>query len=487
VASTSKRSRSLAAVVLAAGKGKRMKSSRPKVLHPVGGRPALWHVLQSARSARPDSIVVVVHEGRALVEEAVRSWGVKPEPVFVDQGEPLGTGHAVGVTEGAVAGADDILVLAGDQPLVTGDHVRAVLRTHRRTRSAATISTTMLDDPKGYGRVVREGDRLVEIAEEADASPHVRKIREVAVLVYAFRREDLLKALPLVGRENRQHEYYLQDVFPILQDKGERVSVVSIDLGGSVGINSRRELAVAERVMRERTFERHMANGVTFVDPVTCYVDVDVRIGKDTVIHPMTFLQGSTRIGAGCSIGPVTRIMDSVASDDVEVSFSVVRGSKLRRGAMVGPYANLRPGTVLDEKAKAGSFVEIKASRVGKGAKVPHLSYVGDAEIGARANIGAATVTVNYDGFDKHRTVIGEDARIGSDTMLVAPVKVGEGAYTGAGSVITRDVPAGALAVERTEQRTVKGYAGRKRAQHEAKSRRGSSAKETQGEAERRE
>ncbi|HJP66103.1 MAG TPA: bifunctional UDP-N-acetylglucosamine diphosphorylase/glucosamine-1-phosphate N-acetyltransferase GlmU, partial [Actinomycetota bacterium] len=262
------------------------------------------------------------------------------------------------------------------------------------------------------------------------------------------------------------------DVFPILKDKGERVSVVQIELGGSVGINSRKELAVAERVLRERTVERHMSNGVTFIDPATSYVGVDVKIGKDTVIHPMTFIEGTTRIGPSCSIGPATRIVDSVVGEGADVSFSVVREAKIGRDATVGPYASLRPETVLEDGARAGSFVEIKKSRIGKGAKVPHLSYVGDAEIGAGANIGAATVTVNYDGFDKHRTEVGEGAHIGSDTMLVAPVKVGKDAYTGAGSVITKDVPAGALAVERSEQRVVKGYADRKRKQHEAKRRR---------------
>jgi bifunctional UDP-N-acetylglucosamine pyrophosphorylase/glucosamine-1-phosphate N-acetyltransferase len=477
VASIRKRPRTLAAVVLAAGKGKRMKSSRPKVLQEVCGRPSLWHVLKTAGGARPDRIVVVVHDGREAVEEAVRSWGVKPDPVFIDQGEPLGTGHAVQVTEQAVAGADEVLVMAGDQPLVTGDHVRSLLRTHRRTKSAATIMTTWLEDPKGFGRVIREGDQLAEIAEDTDASAKAKQIHEVAVLVYAFRREDLFKALPLIGRDNKQNEYYLHDVFPILKDKGERISVVGVDLGGSVGINSRQQKARAERLMRARIVDRHMSNGVSFIDPATSYVGVDVRIGRDTVIRPMTFLEGSTRIGTGASIGPVTRIVDSRVGDEADVSFSVVRESKVGKRATVGPYASLRPGTVLEEGAKAGSFVEIKASRIGKGAKVPHLSYVGDADVGARANIGAATVTVNYDGFEKHRTEIGDDAKVGSDTMLVAPVKVGKGAYTGAGSVITRDVPAGALAVERSEQRVVEGYAERKRAKYEAKGRRQSAGK----------
>jgi bifunctional UDP-N-acetylglucosamine pyrophosphorylase/glucosamine-1-phosphate N-acetyltransferase len=242
------------------------------------------------------------------------------------------------------------------------------------------------------------------------------------------------------------------------------VAAVPVDFGGAMGLNTRRGLAKVSRVMRDRIIDSHMANGVTFVDPDTAYVDVDVRIGRDTVIHPITYLEGSTRIGAKCSVGPSSRLVDSTVGDEAEVSFSVVRGSKVGPRVSVGPFASVRPGTVLEEGAKAGTFVEIKASRVGKGSKVPHLSYVGDAVIGRGANLGAGTVTVNYDGFTKHRTVIGDEAHVGSDTMLVAPVKVGKRAWTGAGSAITKDVPAGALAVERAEQRVVRGYDERKRA-----------------------
>jgi bifunctional UDP-N-acetylglucosamine pyrophosphorylase/glucosamine-1-phosphate N-acetyltransferase len=456
-------SRGLAAIVLAAGQGKRMKSARPKVLHDVCGRPSLWHVVRAALAAKPSSLVIVVHHGREEVEAEVRSWGIEPAPVFVDQGEPLGTGHAVAVTEGALARASDVLVLSGDDPLVTGQHVRQLLGVHRRTKAAATILTTVLDDPAGFGRIVREGSELVGIVQEVDASPKVRRIREVSTLVYAFRREDLFGALPLVGRENRQNEYYLPDVIAILKGKGERVSVVPVDLGGGLGLNSRKGLATVTRIMRTRIVESHMAAGVTFVDPSTAYVDVDVRIGRDTSILPFTFLEGTTRIGARCRIGPATRIEDTTVGNEADVTFSVVRGSKIGRRVSVGPYASIRPGTVIEDRGKAGSFVEIKASHVGKGTKVPHLSYVGDAIIGDRANIGAGTVTVNYDGYDKHRTVIGDDARIGSDTMLVAPVNVGRRAWTGAGSTITKDIPAGALAVERSEQRIVPGYDERRR------------------------
>jgi bifunctional UDP-N-acetylglucosamine pyrophosphorylase/glucosamine-1-phosphate N-acetyltransferase len=452
-------------VVLAAGKGKRMRSALPKVLHEVCGRPSLWYVLKATMAARPASIAVVVGHEKNEVEEAVRAWAIKPEPVFVDQGEPLGTGHAVLAAEQAVGGVDDVLILPGDDPLVSPEDVRAVRRAHARGGSAASLLITEVANPRGYARVVREGSRLISFApeERADASPHLRKIKEVSTLVYLVRREDLYLALPKVDRENRQREYYLPDVIPILLDKGERVTVVPVDWGGAMGLNSRGGLAAVIRVLRGRILQSHMSAGVSFVDPDTTYVDVDVRIGQDTVIQPSTFLQGHTRIGPGCAIGPYARIVDSTVGDGAEVTFSVVREARIGSGASVGPFASIRPGTVLDEGAKAGTFVEIKASRVGKGSKVPHLAYVGDAKLGRDVNIGAGTITANYDGFEKHRTIIGDEVHVGSDTMLIAPVKVGKRAWTGAGSVITRDVPAGALAVERAEQRTVLGYDERKR------------------------
>jgi bifunctional UDP-N-acetylglucosamine pyrophosphorylase/glucosamine-1-phosphate N-acetyltransferase len=454
--------RSLAAVILAAGKGKRLKSSTPKVLHPVCGRPVLWWVLQAARVARPSRFAIVVHHGADEVRAAVGSWGIEPEPIFVEQGEALGTGHAVLAAERFVGRADEVLVANGDFDPVTESDVRGLLRLHRSTRSAATVVTTQLDRPGGYSRVIRNGRRLVSIVEATDAPPEMRDVREVGTNWIVFRRDDLFRALPLVGRDNRQGEYYLNDVFRILIEEGERVSALLVDSGGVLGANSRSGFAALSRLLRDRINEGHMANGVTLLDPATTYIDVDVRIGRDAVIHPMTFLAGSTRVGAGCEIGPSTRLVDTRVDDAAVVQFSVVKGSRIGARATVGPYVSIRPGTVLAEDAHAGTFVEIKASKVGRGAKVPHLTYVGDATIGARTNIGAATVTVNYDGYEKHRTVIGDDVRIGSDTMLVAPIRVGDGAVTGAGSVITQDVPAGALAVERSEQRVVKGYRKRK-------------------------
>ncbi len=457
--------RALVAVVLAAGKGKRLKSSIPKVLHPLCGRPLLWHAVRNALAARPDRIVFVVSNGAERVREAVGSWALKIPVVFVDQGQPLGTGHAVLAAERAIGRADEVLVVGGDFDPVAPADVRALLRVHRRTRSAASILTAEVDEPKGYARIVREGTRLVDIVEGSDATAAMRAIHEVSTLVFAFKRKDLFAALPLVGRENRQREYYLNEVFPILAGTGERISAVKVDTGGLMGPNSRADLAALGALVRSRVNAAHMANGVTIEDPALTYIDVGVRIGRDTVIRPLTFLEGDTRIGAGCAIGPSTRIVDSAVADGASIEASVVKGSRIGREATVGPYSHIRPGTVLAARAKAGSFVEIKGSVVGEGSKVPHLSYVGDATVGAGVNIGAATVTANYDGYAKHRTVIEDDVRIGSDTMLVAPVRVGKGAVTGAGSVITRDVPAGALAVERSEQRIVQGYRKRKDAE----------------------
>ena len=463
--------RSTAVVVLAAGLGKRLRSDLPKVLHPLCGRPALWHVLQAARSIRPARIVVVVHNQAGLVREHVESWGIRPAPVFVEQGIPLGTGHAVMAAEDAIGDATEVLVMSGDEPLHTADSLKELLRAHRKAKAAATLVTTQLPDASGYGRVIRSGDELVRIAEERDASPAERAITEVATMAYAFRREALFDALPLVGTDNRQREYYLPDTLRILKSKGERIGVMAVDFGGVVGINNRAELAAVTAVMRRRINAGHMAGGVTLIDPEQTYIDADVRVGRDTVVHPMTFLHSGSRIGEECEIGPATRIQDSVVGDRSVVRFSEVSGSRIGREVDVGPYTYIRPGTVLDDGSKAGAYVEVKASRVGKGSKVPHLSYIGDTTIGKATNVGAATVTVNYDGWDKHRTVIGDDVRIGSDTMLVAPVTVGDRAMTGAGSVISKDVPAGALAIERSEQRTIEGYRDRKEAGRQADSR----------------
>jgi bifunctional UDP-N-acetylglucosamine pyrophosphorylase/glucosamine-1-phosphate N-acetyltransferase len=418
--------------------------------------------------------VIVVHHGAAEVENGVGSWNLLPDPLFVDQGEPLGTGHAVTVAEDAIGQASDVLVLPGDEPLVTAPQLRALLAIHRRRDVAAVVQATPAADPRGFARVIRDArGELLHLAEGSDATAEELAVRDVATAVYAFRRDDLFRALPLVGRENRQGEYYLPDVIKIFLDKGERVAVDVVDNGGSVGANSRSEIAASAAVMRRRINAAHMESGVTLIDPDRTYIDVDVRIGPETEVLPLTLLEGETRIGSGCTLGPSTRIVDSSIGDGSSVQFAVVRGSRIGKGVSVGPYVSLRPGTVIEDGGKAGTFVEIKASRVGRGSKVPHLSYVGDTVIGDDTNIGAGTITVNYDGWEKFKTVIGDDVRIGSDTMLVAPVSVGDRAMTGAGSTITRDIPPGALGIERAEQRNVEGFRDRKEARRAADNKEG--------------
>ncbi|HEV3475156.1 MAG TPA: bifunctional UDP-N-acetylglucosamine diphosphorylase/glucosamine-1-phosphate N-acetyltransferase GlmU, partial [Actinomycetota bacterium] len=405
------------------------------------------------------------------VEAAVRSWNLRLPIKFVRQDPPLGTGHAVMVAEKDVGRTDDVLVLPGDNPLITADMLRSLIRLHRRRDPAVTVLSTEVEDPKGYWRLIRKGDRFEKVVEESAATEEELASREVATSVYAFRREDLFRVLPRLDRDNREGEYYLPDVLDILAEKGEDIRVQAADFGGALDVNSRSSLARATTVMRRRINEALMDKGVTMVDPERTYIEPGVTVGPDTTILPDTHLEGDTRIGEGCRIGPGSVIAESRVADGATVELSVVRGSKIGPRAVVGPYAHIRPETVLGADTKAGSFVEIKASRIGDGSKVPHLSYIGDATLGRNVNIGAGTVTVNYDGYDKHRTVIGDDVRIGSDTMLIAPVKIGRGAVTGAGSVISKDVPAGALAVERADQRTVRGYRAKK--DRERRSRRG--------------
>ena len=455
-------SQRLAAVVLAAGHGKRIKSRVPKVLQPLCGRPVLWHVLKAIKPVRAETVFVVIRERGNGVEEAIGSWDLGMPIEFVTQTEPTGTGHAVMAAEHKLIEFDEVLVANGDEPLVTGSQLKELVSLRRRRKAAVAVQTTIPHDARGFARVIREGDELVRLAEGSDATPEELAVTEVATGVYAFSREDLFRALPLVTRDNRQREYYLPDVLGILREKGERLVVQLVDIGGAVGVNSRSELARASAVLRRRINEELMDAGVAILDPEQTYIDVGIRVGRDTKLLPQTILEGEVRIGEGCTIGPGTTISDSTVADGAAVEQSVVKGSVIGKDATVGPFSHIRPDTVLGKGSKVGSFVEVKASRIGDGSKVPHLSYIGDATIGKNVNIGAGTVTVNYDGYDKHRTVIGDDVRIGSDTMLVAPVRIGRGAVTGAGSVISKNVPADALAVERAEQRHVPGYRQRK-------------------------
>jgi len=461
---------STAAIVLAAGQGTRMKSKRPKVLHEVAGRPMVRHVVDALRRAGAERIIVVVGHGADLVRAALADAGVE----FVEQAEQLGTGHAVMQAAPALAGfSGSVVVTCGDAPLLRPETVAAVVAEHERVGAAATLLTAVLDDPTGYGRVIREGGagagRVVRIVEEADATEEERRIREINSGTYCFRAPLLFAALQHIAPENAQGEYYLPDAVGVLARDGQLVQAVAApDPEEVLGVNNRVELARAEAVLRRRIVREWMLAGVTVVDPETVYIDADVRLSPDVTVLPFTFLRGDTYVAEDCRIGPQAEIEDSVIERGATVDRSIVRGSRIGPGASVGPYAYIRPGTVLDEGARVGAFVEVKKSRIGAGSKVPHLSYIGDAELGRDVNIGAGTITCNWNGFEKHKTIIGDGARIGSNTNLIAPVRVGAGAFTGAGSSIYLDVPDDALALERTEQKNIEGWAIRRRQKAEA-------------------
>jgi len=452
-------SKGVTAVVLAAGKGKRMKSRLPKVMHRVCGRPMLAYVLAAAREAGIDDLIVVIGpEGEMIREafgEAVR---------YVYQRERLGTGHAVLQTAEAISPeVDTILVLSGDTPLLSPRLLQELLATHRAEGAAATLVTTRLPDPTGYGRIVRDrGGRVLRIVEEADAGPEERAIQEINAGVYAFQRQPLFAALEQLTPANAQGEYYLTDVLTSFRQQGLVVAAQLADRETVLGVNNRVQLAEVEQIVRRRILEELMLAGVTIIDPASTFIEAGVEIGPDTVIYPFTIIGGSSKIGEGCSIGPGCRLTSVWAGPGVRIEYSVLTECRLEAGAVVGPYAYLRPGTVLAEKAKAGTFVEIKKSRIGKNSKVPHLSYVGDTFIAEDVNIGAGTITCNYDGWEKHQTHIDRGAFIGSNTNLVAPVRIGKRAITGAGSTITRDVPDYALALERSEQKNIPDWMKRK-------------------------
>ncbi len=450
-----------AAVVLAAGKGTRFKSDRAKVLHPVAGRTLLGWVLTAARGLDLDRLVVVVgHQGDDVADEARRTAG--REVVTVRQTEQRGTGHAVRMAfeSGVLDDVDSVLVVPGDAPMIAGAPLTAMFDAQRGR--AAAMMTTVLDDPTGYGRIIRDaaGD-VARVVEEGDATPAQRAIHEVNVSMYVFDASSARRELARLGTDNAPGEEYLTDVVELLVGGG----VVAVQAPPETvrGVNDREQLARAGAVLRAAMLSQLMRDGVTVVDPATTYVGAECVVAPDATLLPGTHLEGHTRVASGAVVGPYTRLVDTAVEAGASVTFTVASSAAIGPDAQVGPFTYLRPEAELAERAKAGAFVEVKQSLVGPGSKVPHLSYIGNAVIGSDSNIGAATVTVNYDGYRKHQTTIGDRVRIGADTMLVAPVKVGDDAYTGAGSVITSDVPAGALAVERSQQRIVEGYAERKR------------------------
>jgi bifunctional UDP-N-acetylglucosamine pyrophosphorylase/glucosamine-1-phosphate N-acetyltransferase len=448
---------------MAAGEGTRMRSSLPKMLHPVCGQPMVAWPILAAREAGAGRVGVIVSPGRDLSPAL-------PEGVeTVEQPQADGTGGAIRAALPLIEEAESVLILSGDVPLIGTDTIAALLAAHEASPAAATMLTIELDDPAAYGRVVRgpggEVERVVEAKAAGDADPAQLAIREINAGTYVFDAAPLATALAGLANDNAQGEYYLPDVFPALREAGHTVAAhLADDLAVTMGVNNRADLAAVEAEARRRILEAHMLAGVTVVDPASTWIDAGVEIGADARIEPGTSLRGATEIGAGAVVGPLSTLVDSTVGAGSSVVHSYLVECEVLDGCSVGPFAYLRPGAALHDGAKAGSFVEIKNSTVGEGTKVPHLSYVGDADIGPGSNLGAGTITANYDGFRKHRTVIGRDVRLGVDTMLIAPVEVGDSAYTGAGAVIKDDVPEGALAVSENAQRNIDGYAARKAA-----------------------
>jgi bifunctional UDP-N-acetylglucosamine pyrophosphorylase/glucosamine-1-phosphate N-acetyltransferase len=449
-------------VILAAGEGTRMRSAVPKVLHPLCGRPLIAWPVEAARGAGASRVVVVDNPKRKLAEHL-------PDGVEVAiQQVPRGTGDAVAAAASLLDPTATVVVINGDVALLTAEAIRELVEAHEANGAAATMATMELDEPGAYGRVIRDGDgSVVRVAEAkagaGDATPEELQIREVNAGVYAFDGGALVAALAKLDSDNAQGELYLPDVLPAMRNAGRKVAAHKIDDPDLThGVDDRVDLAYAQHVAQRRILEAHMRNGVTIVDPGSTRIDATVRIGRDTVIEPFAQLTGHTTIGDDSVIGAMTTLIDSQIGDGVTILHSHLTRARVDDGATVGPFAYLRPDAHLHERAKAGTFVEIKNSEIGAGTKVPHLSYIGDADIGPGTNIGAGNITANFDGRNKHRTTIGANVKTSVDTSFVAPVTVGDDAYTGAGSVITKDVPPRALGIARARQTNIEGYADRK-------------------------
>jgi bifunctional UDP-N-acetylglucosamine pyrophosphorylase/glucosamine-1-phosphate N-acetyltransferase len=454
----------LAVVVLAAGQGTRMKSSLPKVLHRIGGRPLVGHVLDTALALEPERVVVVVRHERELVAQAVSE--AVPDVVVVDQDEIPGTGRAVEVALDALADfAGDVLVLSGDVPLLESGTLSSLVRAHRDGAAAATVLSAVVDDATGYGRVLRDVDGAVtRIVEQKDATADEASVTEINAGVYVFQAAALRAHLSLVGTANAQGEKYLTDVVALLRDSRLIVAASAApDAAAALGVNDRVQLSEAARVLNARTVRRWQLEGATIMDPATTWIDVTATLAPDVTVLPNTHILRSTVIAEGATVGPDTSLVDCEVGPGATVTRTDATLAVIGAGATVGPFAYLRPGALLGDKGKVGTFVEIKNSTIGQGSKVPHLSYIGDTTIGSGVNLGAGAITANYDDLTKHRTEIGDEVHTGSHNVFVAPVRIGDGAKTGAGAVIRKDVPAGALALSVAPQRNVEGWVEKNR------------------------
>lgn len=447
------------ALILAAGQGKRIKSDLPKVLHKVCGKEMVNHVIDTLRKGNVEDINVIVGKGAELVKENTKSRNVS----YSLQEAQLGTGHAVKCAmdflkdkKGTVA------VFNGDAPLIEEGTIEELFKVHKESGNSATILTSILDDASGYGRIIRSGDEVLKIVEHKDCNEEELKVKEINSGMYCFEIESLVECLGNLSNNNSQGEYYLTDVIGMLKEKDEKVGALVINYEETLGVNSRVQLAEVEAILRKRINNKHLENGVTIIDPNSTYIGIDVEIGQDTIIYPGNVLEGNTVIGKGCILYPNSRINNSIIGEGVDIQSSVILESEIGNNTTVGPFAYIRPESIIGNNVRIGDFVEIKKSTIGNNTKVSHLTYVGDAEVGEGCNFGCGTVTVNYDGKNKNKTIIGNNSFIGCNTNLISPVKIEDNTYIAAGSTITNNVKSGELAVARAKQRNIEGWVDKK-------------------------
>jgi bifunctional UDP-N-acetylglucosamine pyrophosphorylase/glucosamine-1-phosphate N-acetyltransferase len=448
------------AIILAAGEGKRMKSRLPKVLHKVCGKEMVNQVIDTLRESEINDIDVIVGRGADRVKEATKSRNVN----YSFQEKQLGTGHAVMCTEKFLIGKKGtVAIFTGDAPLIKSETVKKLMNYHEAGEYKAVILTSLVDDPTGYGRVIRKKDSEVDsIVEHKDCNAEELRVNEINAGMYCFDIEGLLNALKKLDNNNAQGEYYLTDIIGILRNDGLKVGALPVPFEETMGVNSRVQLSEVDKIMRLRINKKHMENGVTIIDPENTYISSEAEINNDTIIYPGNFIEGNTVINSNCILYPNSRIVNSTIDQGVSIQCSVIIESHVGENTTVGPYAYLRPETVIGKSARIGDFVEIKKSTIGDGTKVSHLTYIGDAEVGSGCNFGCGTVVVNYDGKVKNKTIIGNNVFIGCNTNLVSPVKVNDNAYTAAGSTITNEVPDGALAIARSKQTNIEGWVEKK-------------------------
>ncbi|WP_315115086.1 bifunctional UDP-N-acetylglucosamine diphosphorylase/glucosamine-1-phosphate N-acetyltransferase GlmU [Clostridium intestinale] len=447
------------ALILAAGQGKRIKSNLPKVLHKVCGKEMINHVIDTMREANIEDVNIIIGKGAELVQKATESRNVS----YSLQEEQLGTGHAVKCAKEFLKDKDGVVaIFTGDAPLIRKETVKKLLDNHIENGNTGTLLTSLIQDPTGYGRIIRNGNEIERIVEHKDCNEDEIKVNEINAGMYCFDIKALLGALEKLSNNNAQGEYYLTDVISILKSEGKKLGAVITEFDETLGVNSRAELAQAEVIMRKVINKKHLDNGVTIIDPSNTYIGVDVVIGQDTIIYPGNVLEGKSEIGTDCVLYPNSRINSSVIGNEVEIQSSVILQSKIGDNTTVGPFAYVRPESNIGDKVRIGDFVEIKKSTIGNNTKVSHLTYIGDAEVGENCNFGCGTVVVNYDGKNKNKTIIGDNSFIGCNTNLVSPVEVKDNTYIAAGSTITKEVPEGSLAIARAKQVNIEGWVNKK-------------------------